>query len=423
MTRLSGYRLALAVLAVAAVAATACAQSPLDAGAKPGSAAENDNRPRVTSERLAGLPAAERASWESYLDRSRRALALDTALMNAELRAVGRTVMTRAPNALQSFSVESWMTDAWMNSAEARRLAEVILSYQTPSGGWSKHVDFTQLPRAPGQSFFSENEQWQYIATIDNNATTSQMTFLARLDAAQPDARYRAAFVRAASYLLDAQYPNGCWPQVYPLQYGYHDNATFNDDAIVNAATILREVGGGSPAFVPAALRQGAAAAAGHTVDCMLAAQTRVNGALTIWPQQADPLSLEPADARSYEHRSLTAKESVPVLLFLMALDTPGPGVVAAVHAASDYLERTKIMGVAYDNQVATARPGAGPIWARMYEIGTDRPIFSNRDGIVLYDWNKLTDRREGYAWYTDAPLTFRAQYPAWAQRHPRGSR
>jgi PelA/Pel-15E family pectate lyase len=419
----AAFRRLLTAVAAVALAAEACAQSPTGSGSKAGSQAENDNRPRVTPERLAALPAAERASWESYLDRSRRNLALDTALMNAELRSVGRTVMTRAPLAATSFAVESWMTDSWFRGDDARRVAEAILSYQTPSGGWSKHVDFTQGARAPGQSFFSENEQWQYIATIDNNATTSQMTFLSRLDAAQPDARYRAALVRAAQYLLDAQYPNGCWPQVYPLQFGYHDNATFNDDAIVNAATILRDVAAGRPAWVPATLRASAAIAADHVVDCMLAAQVVVNGTRTIWPQQADPLSLEPANARSYEHKSLTAKESVPVLQYLMALDAPSAGVAAAVHAASDYLERTKIMGIAYDNQVETKRPGAGPIWARMYEIGTDRPIFSNRDGIVLYDWNLLTDRRSGYGWYTDAPLTFRAQYPAWAQRHPRGAR
>ena len=414
---------AAVVVAAVALATDASAQSVMDSIAKlPGNQAERDVRARLAPERLAALPAGVRATWEAYIARSRRALARDTALMNAELRSVGRAVMTRAPFVRQSFVLDSTMTDAWMRGAEARRVAEVMLSYQTPSGGWSKHVDLRQAPRAPGQSFFSENEQWQYIATIDNGSTTSQMTFLARLDAAQPDARYRAAFVRGVRYLLDAQYPNGCWPQVYPLQGGYHDNATFNDDAIVNAATTLRQVGAGRPAFVPGALRRRAAAAAAHAVDCLLAAQARVNGALTIWPQQADPLSLVPTDARSYEHASLTAKESVPVLLFLLAIPRPGARVVGAVHAASDYLERTKIMDLAYDNQVESRRVGAGPIWARMTEIGTDRPIFSNRDGIILYDWNKLTDRREGYGWYTDLPVAFRAVYPAWAQRHPRGA-
>ena len=28
----------------------------------------------------------------------------------------------------------------------------------------------------------------------------------------------------------------------------------------------------------------------------------------------------------------------------------------------------------------------------------------ANRDGVKLYDWNKLTDRRSGYGWYTTKP-------------------
>ena len=47
---------------------------------------------------------------------------------------------------------------------------------------------------------------------------------------------------------------------------------------------------------------------------------------------------------------------------------------------------------------------GAGPLWGRLYEIGTNRVIMANRDGVKLYDWNKLTDRRSGYGWYTTSP-------------------
>ena len=57
---------------------------------------------------------------------------------------------------------------------------------------------------------------------------------MAAAHSATDDARYSAAFLRGLNYLLDAQYPNGCYPQVYPLQGGYHDAATFNDDATVN---------------------------------------------------------------------------------------------------------------------------------------------------------------------------------------------
>jgi PelA/Pel-15E family pectate lyase len=54
-----------------------------------------------------------------------------------------------------------------------------------------------------------------------------------------------------------------------------------------------------------------------------------------------------------------------------------------------------------------------------MYEIGTNRPIFSDRNGIKLYDWNELRDRRTGYAWYTYSPVLALRQYDRWARTHP----
>ncbi|WP_204266508.1 pectate lyase, partial [Enterobacter hormaechei] len=75
------------------------------------------------------------------------------------------------------------------------------------------------------------DEAWSYVGTIDNNATTSELRFLARVQAMAPGAegeRYRAAFLKGVRYLLEAQFPNGGWPQIYPLQGGYHDALTYN---------------------------------------------------------------------------------------------------------------------------------------------------------------------------------------------------
>jgi hypothetical protein len=55
-----------------------------------------------------------------------------------------------------------------------------------------------------------------------------------------------------------------------------------------------------------------------------------------------------------------------------------------------------------------------------MYEIGPNKPIFSDRNGIKLYDWNQLKDRRQGYGWYTYAPVLALRQYENWARKHPR---
>ena len=71
-------------------------------------------------------------------------------------------------------------------------------------------------------------------STIDNNATTAQMIFLARLYRQTKDIRYRDAFLQGVEYLLSGQYENGGWPQFWPGPRGYQVHITFNDDAIVN---------------------------------------------------------------------------------------------------------------------------------------------------------------------------------------------
>ncbi|HEU4560013.1 MAG TPA: pectate lyase [Longimicrobium sp.] len=382
---------------------------------------ERDTTPLLSPSRLAALPREQREAWTAYVRTSRSLRARDRALLDVELRRLGKTRMTRAPYIRQSFEVTRAMNEAWFRGDSAHAIAQTILSFQTPSGGWSKHVDMRAAPRQPGQSFFSESDSWQYIATLDNNSTTSEMRFLALADRARPDERYRAAFLRGLDWLLAAQFPNGCWPQVYPLQGGYHDAATFNDDALVNAAAVLRDVAEGDFTFVPEARRAQAGRAFERAVDCILAAQVVADGRRAIWGQQHDPLTLQPTSARSYELVSLATKESAGVMRLLMSIPQPSARVVEAVHAAAAWFRANGIHGYTYDFENGLReQAGAGPIWARMVEIGSNRPIFSNRDGVKLYDYEQLTDRRTGYGWYTDDPAGALRAYDRWARNHPR---
>jgi PelA/Pel-15E family pectate lyase len=372
----------------------------------------------LAPERLAALTAAERAAWESYIEISERQRETDRDSIGAELEALGRERWIPAPEARGRILREP-KPDEWFGGDEARRLAEAAISYQTPAGGWSKNVDYRRGPRQPGQNFYS-TPSWSYIGTFDNDATTDEMWFLARVHEAQGDTRFRDAFLRGLEYVFRAQFPNGCWPQVYPLQGGYHDAATYNDEAIPNILELLRDVGRGHLAFVPAAERRRAEAAVREGVECILASQVVVDGRLTVWGQQHDPLTLVPVQARAYEHAALTAGESVDVAEFLMQLESPDDRVVRAVHAAAAWFRATAIHGYDYEHPRLIRREGGGPIWARFFEIGTNRPIFSNRDGQILYDWHDIDDeRRRGYGWYRSAPAGFLAAYAQWATRHP----
>ena len=396
--------------------------NPMDSIARlPGYRGAPDTTHYLAAERIARLvrDARRRGEWTAYLARSRRQHARDSLAMAAELRSIGATEMRRAPYA-HGFEITAAMTPAWLASDSGRQLAEVVLSYQAPNGGWSKHVDFTRGPRQPGESWFGESTRWQWISTIDNGATTSQMRVLAMADAARPDARDRDGFLRGLRYLLAAQAPNGCWPQVWPLEGSYHDAITFNDDATVNAATLLREVGEGAFHFVPAPMRTAARAAIPHVVDCVLKTQVVVDGTPTIWGQQHDPLTFAPVTARSYEMASLASRESAGIVSFLMALPAPDAKAVAAVHHAADWFRSHEIFGYVYAPYARRDSAGAGPLWARMSEIGTNRPIFSNREGVRLYDYEQLTDRKQGYQWYSYEPALVLKRYDSWATQHPR---
>jgi PelA/Pel-15E family pectate lyase len=313
------------------------------------------------------------------------------------------------------------MTPEWFASDSARSLAENLLSFQAPNGGWSKHVSYRAGERAKGQSYFGESARWQWISTFDNGTTTEQMKFLVLRDSVSPDPRYRDSYRRGLQYILSSQYPNGCWPQVWPLEGGYHDAATFNDDIVTNILTVLEDAARGRPAFLSPDDRERSRVAVERGIECVLDAQVVVNGKRTVWGQQHDPLTLEPVSARSYELASLSAQESANLLRVLIKHRPQSSKLIEAVHSAAAWLKATPVFGYTYSFEEGRKdAPGEGPLWARMYEIGTNRPIFSDRNGIKLYDWNLLKDRRTGYAWYTYAPVLALRQYESWARRNPR---
>jgi PelA/Pel-15E family pectate lyase len=406
--------IAMAVLVLASGAALGCAGQP--ATGTPAPVVADGTRDLLAPERLARLPDTQRSAWLAYLDHSRRLHDADTASMNAELRSVGSARMTKASYAGPQFDLAGEKDDAWFRGDSARTIADAVITYQTPSGGWSKRTAMTR-PRRTGESYYAETDAWHYIPTLDNGATTGQLRFLQRVIAAHPDARHAAAWRRGLQYLLVAQQPNGCWPQDFPLDGGYHDAITFNDDAVVNVLGVLDTVAAGGVSIATAEERDAAAAAVRHGVDCLLATQVVVNGAPTVWGQQHDPLTLEVVPARRYELAALSGRESATIMTYLMSLPGRDARVERAVRAAAAWFRGHAVMGYAYDfHDGLRAQPGAGPIWPRLTEIETGRAIFANRDGVKLYDWNQLTDRRTGYAWFGTEPASALRKFDKWVK-------
>lgn len=297
----------------------------------------------------------------------------------------------------------------WYASAEARAAADAVLLYQSEFGAWPKNTDVL-APATP--EALAELQTGGKANTIDNGATTPQMHFLALVYQGTKDGKYRAAFDRGLDYLLAAQYPNGGFPQFFPLREGYYSHITYNDGAMVNVLEVLRDISEGKApyGFVDPATRARAADSVKRGTDCILKTQIRQNGKLTAWCAQHDKNTLEPAWARAYEPPSLSGGETVGIVEFLMAIENPGPEVIAAIEGAVEWLRHVALRGVRVEAKRGADRrlertlvqdPDAPLLWARFYELGTNRPLYLDRDSIFRYDFAEIGyERRSGYSYH-----------------------
>lgn len=339
--------------------------------------------------------------------------------------ALSTTVLSAEPGwaAHQDTAAVVWNTAVvrrpadWYATAEVRRLAATVILHQSVEGGWPKNTDLFATPRA--------NADPGLANTIDNGGTTLPLTFLARTITAG-DTSSRAAFDRGLDYLLAAQQPNGGWPQFFPLRGGYHDQITFNDDAMVHVLELLRDVGDGAApyGFVDDGRRERARQAVARGVDTILRTQVRKNGVLTGWCAQHDAKTLTPVAARRFEPASLSGSESVGIVRFLMRLPDPSPEVVAAIEGAVAWLEASALRDTTEvfvtdaqgrRDRVLAPKPGAR-IWARFYDLETNRPIYIGRDSIVRHDLMEIEhERRNGYRYVGEwAEPLLDEDYPAW---------
>jgi len=317
---------------------------------------------------------------------------------------------------------------AWYASPEARAAADSVLLYQSPEGAWPKNSD---LLVAPTPGLLAEIEKKGETNTLDNHATTRPMRFLALVAQAGGEEKYRAAVLRGVDYLLAAQYPNGGFPQFYPLRdHGYYSRITYNDGAMIDALELLRDIAAGQEpfVFVDAERRARCADAVARGIDCILKTQIVQEGKPTAWCAQHDEKTLAPAWARKFEPPSLSGDESVDIVRFLMRIENPSPEVVAAVDGAVAWLRSVVIHGQRLerikgdDGRVErrlVADPSAPPLWTRFYELGTDRPLYMDRDARPVYSYAEIDyERRSGYDYHGEwASGLLAKEYPAWREK------
>lgn len=312
-------------------------------------------------------------------------------------------------------------------------IAEKMLLLQRVSGGWPKAIGGKAVNYAlplPLEVRLRRDYDAQ-DATIDNQATTREITYLIEAYERTKNPAYLQAVEKGLNYLLAAQYPNGGWPQFYPNPKGYQQHITFNDGATARALEVLRQVSAGKGVWQPLQAVWGARAkdAVDRGIQIILATQILQNGKRTGWCQQHDRITLQPAKARSYELPSIAANETAGIVRFLMKIPDPGPEIRAAIEGAIAWMETVKITGWEVKRiddptqptgkDAVLAENPASVIWARFYDLETNVPFFCGRDGERKASMAEVeNERRVGYAWYGDWPEeVLKKEYPKWVQK------
>lgn len=314
-------------------------------------------------------------------------------------------------------------------------VAENMLVYQRAVGGWPKAVNEVKVDYnkvlTDAEKKAIKADSMHIDATIDNNATTREIRYLVKAYKQTGNTQYLAAAEKGVLYYLKAQHANGGWPQYYPDSALYRSQITYNDDAMMNVMNVLQDIvdSKNDMDVIDRSLVPRISIAVEKGIQCILLTQIVVDGKRTAWCAQYNKKTFQPEMARKFELVSISGSESVGITRFLMRVKNPYPAIKDAISAAVEWFEKVKISGYKYTEVPAPDLPKGkdrvilpdpnSTIWARFYEIGTNRPFFSGRDSQKKYDVKEVEyERRNGYAWYGVWPeKLLKTEYPEWLKR------
>lgn len=332
-------------------------------------------------------------------------------------------------------SYKDWVKDApkfedsFLTTPEAARIADNVLLYQQTTGGWPKNIRMQSVLTPEDHEKALKLKDKVNESTIDNGATSTEIQYLARMYNATGVEKYKEAAIRGIEYLFKSQYPNGGWPQFWPRPKGYYTHITYNDNAMINVMKLLRDIyeKRAPYQFVPENIVEQARASFDKGVSCILATQIKKDNKLTVWCAQHDEVTLEPAKARAYELPSFSGQESDDIVLLLMTIPNPSPEIIASVEGAVEWFKTSQVTGL--KKEFFTDANGkkdyrmvpctdCEPLWARFYDLDTNQPFFSDRDGVKKNDIAEIGhERRNGYSWYNNHGSKVLKKYDQWKKK------
>lgn len=333
------------------------------------------------------------------------------------------------------FESGSWIMEApnldssFFKTKEARRIGNNLLFYQHYLGGFPKNILY-QMPIDYEKILTKKWLKQNSFSSIDNDATTTEIIYLAKLYHFTKEKFYKDAVIIGINFLISKQYENGGYPQKFRTKlYPYQREITFNDNAMINVLKLLNDVSNKTYPFefIDNETAEKAKTALDKGIQCILKCQIKQNGVLTAWCAQHNKDSLLPCDGRIYEKAAINAKESANIVLFLMSIKNPSLEVINSIEAAVKWFQKSQITGVEqkriikadkYNDFTLEPCNNCTPIWGRFYDIKTNKIFYCDRDGIRKNNINEISkDRRMGYDWFGSEGLDVLNKYKVWKEQ------
>ncbi|WP_288318171.1 pectate lyase [Xylanibacter caecicola] len=275
------------------------------------------------------------------------------------------------------------MDAEWYGSAEALAIADMVVDVQKTNGGWMKNYELHKLTAGELNALKASRGDH---SCLDNNSTTQEMRFLAKVWQKSKVEKYRLSFVKALEMIFTAEKSCGGWSQYWPLagNGSYWDYITFNDNLMTNVLKLMNDICNNKGDFADITdetTRQRCRQAFDRGIDVILKCQVDDNGTKSAWCAQHDPADLLPAVGRPHELPSISGFESASLLSFLMSLPDPSPELQECIIAGVTWFDKHKIEGKALESytnakgeqdQRIIDKPGSA-IWGRFIQFGGEK--------------------------------------------------
>lgn len=207
---------------------------------------------------------------------------------------------------------------------------------------------------------------------------------------------------------------------------------------MIGCLDLFKDAADGAPHFLwlDPVRRAKAEDAVKRGIECILKCQIKVDGELAGWCQQHDDKTYEARPARTFELASVCPQDTTAIVRFLMRIESPSAEVKQSIKGAVEWLKQVRLTGIRVDkveaekaefqrhtadfDKVVIADVNAPALWARHYEIGSNRPVFAGRDGIKKYALAEIErERRTGTPWYGNWPeKLIEKEYPQWRKKN-----